>query len=169
MRKGNLLFSAVQLIFSLLIVLLGLFFIGLQEAPHLRYHLSLQLSDPSFSFSKVGYLILIAGLFLLIGFSAMYRGRYYRVRMGSNRTSVDPDLIRQAVHSYWVQHYPHKHNVIQVRVNRLQKLELIFEWEEMPFEEQEALLMRVEKDLAELFSSQFDYRRDFKLSVLCNP
>lgn len=166
MRQGNLLFSAVQFIFALLVVLIGLFFVGLQEVPSLQYRLSLFFSNPTISFAGIGYLILGCGFFLLIGFCVMYRGRYYQLTMGKNRAGVDPELIQQLVSAYWNRLFPDQGNEVQVRVSRGQKLDITFELSSVPLEEQEALFEKVEKELGELLRSQLGYGKEFIVSVL---
>jgi len=166
MRKGHLLFSAVQFIFALLVVLLGLFFVGLQEAPSLRYRLSLFFSSPSVSFSGVGYLILACGIFLLVGFCVMYKGRYYQIKMGGGRVHIDSELIQQQVSKYWSQLFPDQASEVKVQITQGQKLHIAFELFPMPEEEREALFVKVEQELGELLRSQLGYTQEFVVSVL---
>ncbi len=166
MRKGKLLFSAVQFIFALLVILLGLFFVGLPEAPLLRYRLSLFFSNPTTSFAGVGYLILACGIFLLIGFCVMYKGRYYQLKMGSNRSSVDPAVIQQMVSRYCNQLFQGQDSGVQIRISSDEKLEIIFESLSVPLEEQEALFQKMEQGLSDLLYSKLGYRKEFLISVL---
>jgi hypothetical protein len=166
MRRGNLLFSAVQFIFAFLVVLVGLFFVGLQEIPFLRYRLSQFFSNPTISFAGIGYLILVFGFLLFVGFCVMYRGHYYQLTMGRHRAGVDPELIEQLVTGYWKNVSSDQDSTVQVRVSSNQSLNITFELSSIPLKDQEPLFEKVERELSELLYSQLGYNKKFIVSVL---
>ncbi len=108
MRKGNLLFSAVQFIFVVAVFLLGGLLIGLQYAPHLRQALARFIMDDAVNLSVLGYATIVSALLLTFGFYVMHRGVYFRVRMGETEAVVEPKLIESLVDGYWKELFPEK-------------------------------------------------------------
>lgn len=166
MRSGNLLFSAVQFVFAVLVILLGGLFIGLEYAPHLRFSVADFFSRSTAHFSLIGYLILSCGFLLLIGFYSMHRGTYYRVNMGQKETWIDPAVIRSYVKEYWRKIFPDYDLSVQIGMSKEQKIEMYVELPPISEEKQLAALELAEKDLAEIFKKQLRYDKGFLLSVL---
>jgi hypothetical protein len=166
LKTGNLLFSAVQFVFAALVILLGVFFIGLQHAFHLRAAVAHFFSEATVSFSLIGYLILGCGVLLLIGFYAMNKGVYYRVKMGKRDLLVDPAVLRSYVGEYWKQVFPEHHLSVDIQVTRSQKLEMFVEFPLLPPEKQQAILEQAETDLSQILQKRIGYKKDFALSVL---
>ncbi len=165
MKTGNLLFSAVQFVFAMLIILLGIFFIGLQHALHLRYAIADFFSQTIVCFSFIGYLILACGILLLFGFYAMHRGMYYNIRMGRNEVFVDPSVIQRYVREYWKTIFPDYDLSIEVGLNKDQKIEMFVELPLLSAEKQQALLEKAENELSQILQKHLGYRREFTLSV----
>jgi hypothetical protein len=166
MKTGNLLFSAVQFVFVMLIILLGFFFIGLQHAPYLRYVIADFFSQRAACFSLVGYLILACGILLLFGFYAMYRGVYYRIKMGRNEVFVDPSVIQRYVREYWKTIFPDHDLSMEVGLNKDQKIEMFVELPLLSSEKQQALLEKAENELSQILQKHLGYRREFTLSII---
>jgi hypothetical protein len=165
MKTGNLLFSAVQFVFALLVILIGAFFIGLQHAPHLRVAIARFFSESTASFSFIGYLVLGCGVLLMLGFYAMHRGAYYRVKMGKKNLLVDPAVIRGYVDKYWKQTFPDQHLAVDVAVATNQKLELFVEFPLLTKEQQQEILEKAEVELAQILRKHFGYQKEFALSI----
>ncbi|MBS0605218.1 MAG: hypothetical protein JSS60_09330 [Verrucomicrobia bacterium] len=166
MKAGNLLFSAVQFVFAVLVILLGGFFIGLEHAPHLRFAIATYFSETAAPFSLIGYLILGCGVLLLVGFYTMNRGTYYRVKMGRKEMQVDPAVIRSYVDVYWKQAFPEHDLSVDVGVSSEQKLELFVELPLQDLEKQKVILEKAEIELGRILHKQIGYKKEFVLSVL---
>lgn len=166
MKTGNLLFSAVQFVFSALVMLLGVFFIGLQYASHLRISIARFFLESTLSFSVIGFLILGCGVLLLIGFYAMNRGGYYSVKMGKQKMVVDPTVIREYVANYWKEVFPEHRLAVEVGVTKDQKFELLVEFPSVPLENQESILEKAESDLTQILKKQIGYQKEFSVCVL---
>ncbi len=166
MKSGNLLYSAAQFVFAVLIILLGGLFIGLQHASHLRLAIADFFSQSSASFSLIGYLIMGCGLLLLIGFYSMHRGFYYRLNMGQKETWIDPAVIRGHVKTYWKRTFPEDDLAVQVDLSKDQKIELFVEMPILSEEKQMQVLEQAEKELGMLLKKQLRYEKEFVLSVL---
>ncbi len=166
MRSGNLLYSAVQFMFAVLIILLGGLFIGLQYAPLLRFVIADFFSQPAVHFSLIGYFILGCGILLLFGFYIMHRGVYYRLSMGQKETWVDPTVIKSYVQEYWQRNFPEEDLAVQIALSKKQKLEISVELPQLSDEKQLAVLEKTERDLGEILKKQLRYNREFSLLVL---
>ncbi len=166
MKTGNLLFSAVQFIFAILVFLLGGFFIGLQYTSHLRYLIAQFFSaEPSY-LGWIGFLTLGCGVLLLIGFCAMHRGIYYRVKMRSGEFSVDPAVIRSYLSDYWKEQFPKQNLSVEVCISKKQKLEMFLEFPALSLEEHQAILEKAEVDVGSILRKHLGYKNEFGLSVL---
>lgn len=166
MKTGNVLFSAVQFVFAVLVILLGGFFIGLQHASHLRLAIARFFSETTISFSLVGYLILGCGILLLVGFYAMHKGSYYRVDMGKRSLQIDPVVIRTYLDEYWRGVFPGNDLSVEIAFAKGKKLEMFVEFPLLPIEKQKAILEKAETELSQILSKHLGYRKEFSLSVL---
>lgn len=165
MKSGNLLYSAVQFVFAVLIIFLGVLFIGLQYAPKVRFSIAHFFSQPTIHFSWIGYLILVCGVLLLIGFYSMHRGSYYHLSMGQKEAWIDPEVIRSYLIEYWKTIFPGHELLVQVGLSKEQKLEMIVEFPLISDEEQLRVLEQAENDLASILKKQLNYNREFQLLV----
>src|ERR1700753_55513 len=106
MRIENLLFSAVQFFFVLVMACTGLFFIALPWAPHVRFKCAAFLAQRDDLFIPLGGLLLAIALILGIGFYCLQRKSYFQVRM-SPAVHVEKALLRTLLETYWKDRYPH--------------------------------------------------------------
>lgn len=166
MKIGNLLFSAVQFVFAVIVILIGAFFVGLQYASHLRFAIARFFSAAAVPFSLIGYLILACGIFLLAGFYAMYRGVFYRIKMGSGEICIDPVVIKKYVADYWKETFPQHNLASDVSISGGQKIEMFIELPLLDSEHQKAILEKAEQELSVLLHKHIGYKKDFTLSVL---
>ncbi len=166
MKTGNLLFSAVQFIFVISILLAGLLFIALHYSPHLRIAIAQFFSQPGAPFSLIGCLILVCGGLLLLGFYSMYRGSYYTVRMGKNELFVDPAVIHGYVEEYWKSVFPNQELSIEIDLSKSQTIEMFMEMPMLPPDKQHSILEKAEVDLSQILQKHLGYRREFLISIL---
>ncbi|SRR5581483_1349973 len=166
MKIGNLLFSAVQFVFAALVILIGAFFIGLHYASHLRFAIARFFSAAAAPFSLIGYLILACGIFLLMGFYAMYRGVFYRVKMGGGTVSIDPGIIKKYVGDYWEKTFPEHNLSVDISISKSQKIEMFVELPPLSADHHKAIMEKAELELSSLLLKRIGYKKDFSLSVL---
>lgn len=153
MKAGNLLFSAVQFVFVVLIILLGGFFIGLQYAPHLRFAIADFFSQTRVHFSLIGYLVLACGGLLLAGFYAMHRGMYYSIKMGRNEVLIDPGIIRGYVQEYWKKIFPEQDLSIEIDLSKDQRIEMFVELPLLSPEKQQAIMKKRRMNLGKSYKN----------------
>jgi hypothetical protein len=166
MKVGNLLFSAAQFGFAVLVMLTGVFFIGLGYASHLRVLIARFIVESSLPFSMVGFLILGSGILLMLGFYAMNRGVYFTVAMGKKGVLVDPTLVRGYLDVFWKEKFPGLDLGVDVSVSKEQKLEIFVEMPTFPKRDLEGFLVEVEGELSLLLRSKIGYKSPFQLSLL---
>jgi hypothetical protein len=165
MRTGNLLFSAVQLIFVVALFLLGGLFLGLSHVPQFRDRIAQFFLSDSESLMSIGYAILGVATLLFSGFYAMHRGSYFQVEMGSSRLDVDPSVIQNYVQSYWNDIFPEQQLETQILLRRNKKIEILAEMPPMADEELTELLTQIETELSCLLEHILGYRSDFLITV----
>jgi hypothetical protein len=166
LKVGNQLFCAVQFIFAALIISIGVFFIGLQHALHMRAAIARFFIEATVSFSFIGCLLLGCGILLLICFCAMNKGVYYRVKMAKSLLMVDPIVIRGYVEEYWKRTFPEHELSVEVAVSKDTKLELFVELPMLTAQKQMVALEKAESELAWILQKHIGYKREFTLSVL---
>ena len=166
MKTGNLLFSAVQFVFAMLIILLGVFFIGLQHASHLRCTIANFFSQSAIHFSFIGYLVLACGGLLLAGFYAMHRGVYYSIKMGRNEVLIDSAVIQAMVREYWKTIFPDQNLAIEIDLTKEQKVEMFVELPLLSENQQLAIFEKAEKDLSQILKKNLGYRGEFLIAIL---
>lgn len=161
--RSHVLFSAIHLFLVLLILGLGAFFLALPFAPHVRLFVLQFFTESASPFAGIGCALLILGGVLFIGFYALNRGQYYQVNM---RAEVHQSLIRDYARSYWKELFPQEHLQPNVVIYPNQRIELITELPKLGFEEQEAVLHRIEKEFGAILAKNLGYGKDFLLTVV---
>ncbi len=169
MRKGNLLFSAVQFIFVVALFLLGGLFIGLHYAPHMRMSLANFITDQDVNLSFLGYVTICCALLLCIGFYAMHRGTYFRIRMEGGDVIVEPKLIEGLVQDYWKSRFPENVLRAEVILRGYEQIEVVAEMPQTELEAREVLLCEIEKELGALLSAHLGYRRELMMTLIIIP
>jgi hypothetical protein len=166
MRTGHLLFSAAQFLFSLLIMLIGVLLIGMEYAPHLKYAIARFFEEDTRSLLSMGLVVLGSGILLLMGFCAMHRGLFYRVKMGGQEVTIDGPILRAYVDSYWKKMFPELSLATEVVVSSKQKIEVFVEMPPLPFEEQEQVIKKAEEELPRFFSKHVGYQSSFIVNIM---
>ncbi|MGE0670929.1 MAG: hypothetical protein AB7H48_09235 [Parachlamydiales bacterium] len=166
MRKGNLLFSAVQFIFVVALFLLGGLFIGLHYTPHLRMSIANLIMDQAVNLSFLGYVTIVCALLLCIGFYVMHRGAYFRIRMDGGDVIVEPKLIEGLVQDYWKERFPENELKTEVILRGYEQIEVVAEMPQTELTAREVLLPEIEKELGALLSAHLGYRREWMMTLI---
>ena len=168
MRPGHVLFSAVQLLITAVLLCVGGFFFFLPWAPHMRLQLISLFSEREDLFILIGSGFLGLGLILLIGFYFMNRHSYYQLEMKDDKhtAAVEILLLRKSVELYWKRLFPDKDLSTDVLLHHGQKIEVIVELPSMSQEEEQLLLEKAEKEIGALLTNQIGYFKEFLFTVL---
>lgn len=165
MRSSHLLFSAVQFLFATLILLIGIFFIGMDYAPQVRFAIG-QFFFYHSSFVPIGLSILGCGTLLFFGFYAMNRGTYARLVIAASYSEIEAALLRSCVKKYWIDRFPGNALTSDVILHPNQKIEISLEMPGVEIPDPEHFFLTLESDLRTLFSQTFGHKGELLLTVL---
>jgi hypothetical protein len=166
MKPGHVLFSAVQFLFAVFVMLLGGAFVRLHYAAHLRMGISRFFSETTIPFLLIGFIIFACGVLLLLGFYRMNRGVYYRIKMGRREHAIDPAVLHSYVDNYWKEVFPHCAFSTAVHISHGQKIEI---YVEIPLSlniDHKAVMEEAESKLSHILSKYIGHNKTFTLSVL---
>jgi|GEM_PF-906847 len=168
MRNGHLIFSFLHLLVVFLIIGMGLFLISLAYIDHVRMFLLYALESANrLHFTFIGLIVLAVGLLMLLAFYVMYRQCYYQVLMsGTNKTSIDLQLIEQTVKRFWSDKFSHDQHILDIVMHPNQMLEIIAEVPIMNFKEEKKILREVESELSEILKNTLSYEKEFLMTVV---
>lgn len=183
----NSLFSAVEFLIVVVVLMSGGFLMALPWAPAARFKLATFFAEQESFFLLLGAVIFFIGLILLIGFYSMNRKRFFQVEMKASEKQtlesigkphegsiasfatsslVAEDLILSILSVYWKALFPREELMTNVFIHRDQKIELIAEIPKLEEETQKVLLEKVEKEIGALLSRQIGYEKDFLLTIV---
>ncbi len=186
MKTANLLFSAIEFLFVLLILLLGGFLIGLYYAPHLRFAIAQFFIEHNESLIPIGLCVLGCGLLLLIGFYSMNRAAYFRFSVpfkpkctpssesqksppSPAQTSsllIESALIQKYIKIFWDEQFPHHHLKTEVILHSNETIEISLEMPPLlQNSDDRSFLEKIERDLSDLLTNTLGYQRDFFLTL----
>lgn len=104
MRKGHLLFSAVEFLLVAALFLIGAAFFGLHVSDAVRSRLASWIIEGQTPFLLMGLLVTSVALLLGICFGMMQRGSF--VRFKGKGFSLDEALVRSAMLEFWKEELP---------------------------------------------------------------
>jgi hypothetical protein len=166
MRKNSLFFSLLDLCITAGLISAGTFLIALSLVPRVEMVVSSFFSDHPELPLLFGIIMLSLGIFLFIAFYARNRGQYYTVNMSPHEVTIDTSIIRTYAEIYWQTHFPGDKTQIEVLLHKNQKIELIAEMPNVPFESQRLFLERAERELGVILAEKFSYQRAFLVTFV---
>ena len=164
MHAGRLLFSIISLVFTLLILALGVLAILIAWAPEFSNLIIQFLEEETLLLAWSGGTLIAIGIFLAVSLYMMNRRRYYHIRMGDLAAKVDEAVVDKYVSTYWKELFPGQEVACEVVV-RKNRIEIIADLPHVPVDQQHDMAIRIEKDLKELFAQVLEYRNPFLFNV----
>ena len=166
MSLRKVLLSFVHLLVLLSLVTAGVFFLLLPFLPNTRLKLIAFLTYDYTAATWIGIgCFLVAALFLGV-FYSLHRGRYLLVRMG---ISANLKLIQQATEECFFREFTKQVSLKDLAVGAKSRLEFTIRLSQVEAKDQEEVLLRVEKHLANLLQRRFGYTKDFYTVVSRSP
>ena len=159
MRSSTFLFSAVQFLITVAVLLGALFFLFLPSAPHVQVKLSSFFLERSDLFMVIGSTLLVLGVVLLLSFYAINRHSYYQIEMD---VAVQPLVIQKILETYWKNSFPKQHLITEILVHKDQKIEIVIKSSTFEIEQE---LEKIERDIGALLLSRLGYKQKFLLTV----
>lgn len=157
--------SVLHLFILLAFFGVGLLFVTLPSLPLARERgIELIEKKPELCI-QIGFAFFFITTLLFIGFYALNRGRYLRIKMGKNEAIVETEVIRQTLEECFKIHFPKKISLSDVEIPRGQRLEIGVVLAPLEEEVREELFIQVEKELKILLKERFGYAKPFHLNI----
>jgi len=164
MNINHLLFSLFSLISAIFFLLLGIFAVMVPWVPALKVSIIRFLQENSIVISLFGFAFLIVGTAIVINIILGTKRRYYHVKSGQNAVSVDENLIKGYLETYFHDLFPGQ-EIPSHLVIKQNKIHVMADLPTIPMEEQKDILEKIEKDLGEVFTTVLGYRNEFYLNI----
>jgi len=163
MRAMQVLVSAIHLVFMMLIISVGSFFVMLYFKPEfIEFFINYMLENPEIVL-KIGLFTLASSLILFILFYQLHKKQYLKILMKKNKTFVDTTLIRNCVEKYFDNIYPDKKHNFQVNVDVKDKLEIIAKVDSL--DNKKEFLLNIEEKIGKLLLEHLDYDKEFIFTI----
>ncbi len=160
MRSANFQSTLMTFLLGLLVALVGLFAIIWPWVPAFRSSMISWLASGTWTIALVGIGLFALGVLMVAGVVVQSRRHFYHVRMGDRAVQVDESIIEGYLTQYWQTLFPGKEVNNRIRIKR-EKIYVSCDLPAVPFDQQKAILQRVDTDLSEIFSKVLDYRKEF--------
>jgi hypothetical protein len=157
--------SALHLLVVLSYFALGAFAVLLLRRPDWNKMATDLLVSQSEIFYWVGAALGAIGLFFLLGFFGIGRGKYLRLSMQEGKAVIHSKIIRQAIEECFKLNYPEQVLGASVTVVKGQRLEVAIDVTALDEEEQLTLLADSEAKLLHILKSRFGYSQPLTLFV----
>lgn len=105
---------------------------------------------------------ILAGIFLIFFTLWQLRHRFVQVRIGTLAITLDENVIRKYLDSYWKEYFPSE-NIFYTISFKKKALEITAELPPLPYLEQKHILEQIKDDFSDLFSRILGYPYDVHL------
>ncbi len=157
--------SALHLLVVLSYFALGVIAVLLLRRPDWNKMAAEFLTNQSEIFYWIGAGFAAIGLFFLLGFYGIGRGKYLRVSMQAGMASIDSKIVRQAIEECFKVNFPHQVRGASVSVVKGKRLEVVVDLIVLNEEQKLALLVDAETKLLDILKSRFGYIKPLTLFV----
>ncbi len=157
--------SALHLLVVLSYFALGAFAVLLLRRPDWNKMATDLLMNQSTIFYWIGAASVAVGLFFLLGFYGIGRGKYLRVSMQAGRAAVNSKIVRRAIEECFKVNYPDQVRGASVTVVRGQQLQVALDLIALEEDQKLTLLAEAEEKLLEILKTQFGYTKPLTLFV----
>lgn len=159
-------FSAVHFFIVVFLFGAGIFFLGIPKAPKLRDFFVRLFSQEYELFTLIGASTLFLALILTLGFYAMHRGQFYKLKMTKHDAAINVSLIRNYVEKYWEMEFPKEKCTVEVFLTLKQEIHITAEMPHIPLKAQRKFLQKAEEELGEIFAKNLGYKQPFYFTVV---
>ncbi len=166
MRRGHLLFSAVQFLFTLFFAVMSFWFLWLAYSPYAWISLQNYLAGHPALFFVLGYGSAIFTVVLLISFYAMNKKVYYKVQMNAQNALVNSSIFEAYVEQFWKEEFPELICQSEVLIHGDERVEILTSIGKGAHLLEEKQLKHVEAHLGRLLFHKIGYRGDFTLTII---
>jgi hypothetical protein len=161
-KLGRFFHLAISFIIGSFFFIMGAFGIILPWSPFLQKVSTQFILEHTLILSLFGIGFVLIGLSIVIYTLINTRHRYVHIRIGENTVSIDEQVIRQYLETYWLEHFPKLHIPFHLSLKK-QSLQIIVDLPPLPLAEQKIFLERVKHDFSDLFGRLLGYPYDVHL------
>ncbi len=165
MRTANVLISATHIFLILLMFAIGLFFIIMPSAPDFCSYVAKVILFKAERFRYIGGFILLITFLLAVGFAAIHKAQYIKIKMKPYSYSIDSQLIKEYIQTFWNKTYPENKILAEVIVLPKQKLEIIANLSKMSDSQKEAFLEKSNQEISRILCEHLKYYKEFILTL----
>jgi hypothetical protein len=108
----------------------------------------------------IGAGLFLAGLFLLLSFYLLHKGKFFVIKMG---VVADVRLIRHTLNECITRQFPDKISLSQVEIGRKSRIEIKVSLQPQERKAKKALLVDAEREFGNLLRDRFGYTKPFYL------
>lgn len=156
--------AAIAFFFMLVgLVSLSLFFSVQMRTDFIQFVLEDTVLLPIF-----GITLVAIGVGVLINSFFSLRRKTYRISSGNYVTSLDENLFKQYLETYWKQKFPQKEVPCTVCLKR-NKILVSAELPFVPLAEQKAVLSHIDSDLSQILTQYLGYHRKYVINISFKP
>lgn len=161
-RLGRFFSLTISLIIGSFFAILGAFCIALPWSSYLQSATTRFILEHTLILSLFGLGFVLIGLSLVFYTILRTRHRYLQIRTGDLGITIDENIIRQYLDSYWEKRF-HSSQISYSLSFKKHSLQIVAELPSMPYEEQKAFLEEIKQDFTDLFGRTLGYPYDVHL------
>lgn len=92
----------------------------------------------------------------------MYKGRYFKIKMGASKVLVEESIISDYIKGYWKQIFPNEPANLEVIIHPKQTIEIVTH---LTVDYSPELFSKIETELGLLLARKLGYTKDFLLTI----
>lgn len=164
----HLFYSLITVVIAFFFMLVGLVSLSLFFSTQMRTDFIQFVLEDHVLLPIFGLTLLAVGIGVLINSFFALRRKTYRISSGNYVTSLDENLFKQYLETYWKQKFPQKEVPCKVCLKR-NKILVSADLPFTPVAEQKTLLSHIESDLSQILSQYLGYHRKYVINISFKP
>lgn len=166
MKISNIIFSAVHLFITFLMMSCGCLFLWIPYSKNTQYSAVHLILNESHLMMKIGLSLIALGFVLFGMLYFLNRKRYFQIKMKYSKALVDEAIIKEYITDYWKEAFPKLKPKLDVMIHPNQKIEVVTSsFPDVDEEIKEDVFNRVQAELSVLLSRRIGYEKDFTLTI----
>lgn len=160
----SVLYSLISFVMSLFFIIIGVMCGLLLWSPEARTNFVQFILEDSLTIFLFGLSFFVMGLAMIIHTIINTKKRHYFIKSKNNSLYISEDVFQDYLNTYWMEQFP-KHSIPNQIILKKNKAYITAELPFVPFNQQKALIQRIESDLSDIFSRLIGYRKEYVLSI----
>jgi len=157
-------YSLISFFIALFFMLIGIVGVMIPWSINVKTLLTQFIFEDSLAISLFGFAFFLIGIAMIIDFLINAQRRHYTISSLKATTTVDEQVIKGYLNTYWKQLFPNSEIPCQL-IMKENKIHISVDLPYLPIQVQKPLLERIRKELIGLFSQILGYKEEFFLSA----